>query len=111
MCTVSMVGDHYNDLWRQKPWLQSQPGPPTSVPNWIVPVEQVTRQEFDELKRQVEEMKALLKRAKAYDEANNEPDCEVDEKMETLRRVAKLVGVDLDEVIGKPAARQYGQGE
>ena len=45
----------------------------------------------------------LLKRAKKYDEDNGEPDCEIDEKMDVLRKVAKLVGVDLDEVLrGNP---------
>ena len=47
---------------------------------------------------------AYQEAAKEYDERNNEPDCEVDEKMDLLRRVAKLVGVDLDDVIGKKGA-------
>lgn len=73
--------------------------PPTIIVNHQ---SEVSRAEFDELKRQVMEMKELLKRAKAYDERNGEPDCEmVDEKMDLLRRVAKLVGIDLDDVIGK----------
>lgn len=91
MCSVSMVGDHYSDLWRQLPALQ-QP-----AVNMFPP--QVTRAEFDELKRQVSEMVDLLKRAKKYDEENGQPDCEMDEKMDLLRKVAKLVGVDLDTAI------------
>jgi hypothetical protein len=46
-------------------------------------------------------MKALLRRAKEYDVANNEPDCEIEEKMALLKRIAELVGVDLSDVIGK----------
>lgn len=34
-------------------------------------------------------------------ERNHEPECEVDEKMDLLRKVAKLVGIDLDDVLGK----------
>jgi len=95
MCTVSMVGDHYNDIFKRRPWY------PQSPQQWHIPVETITREEFDELKRQVAEMKTLLIRAKEYDERNNEPDCEIEEKMDVLRKVAKLVGIDLDDVIGK----------
>ena len=60
----------------------------------------ISREEFDALKKEVADMKELLKRAKAYDERNGEPNCEIDEKMDLLRRVAKLVGVSLDDVLG-----------
>lgn len=98
MCVSSMIGDHYADKWRQREWFQGVP----QMPQYI-PVAQISRQEFDDLKREVMDMKALLIRAKEYDARNNEPDCEIDEKMDLLRRVAKLVGVDLGSVIGKPA--------
>lgn len=98
MCSVSMVGDHYNDLFKVKPWYPQIPQWPSAPQQYEITV---SRSEFEELKRQVEEMKALLARAKEYDARNGEPDCEVNEKMDVLRRVAKLVGVDLDDVIGK----------
>lgn len=101
MCATSMVGDFYNDRFRQWPSLGPliQPTGPTIVQ--LPPV--ISRDEFDQLKRDVADMKELLKRAKAYDERNHEPECEIEEKMELLRKVAKLVGVDLSDVIG-PAA-------
>ena len=103
MCVVSMVGDHYSDKWRPRfPDIGTWPDPveyPTKVqPLTFLP--EITREEFDALKKEVEEMKALLKRAKEYDERNNEPDCEIEEKMALLRKVARMVGVDLDDVIG-----------
>lgn len=101
MCTVSMVGDHYNQLFRQNPIIHSWPN--TVGPTQTTITEYVPRHEFEQLKRQVEEMKALLARAKEYDARNGEPDCEIEEKMDVLRRVAKLVGVDLDSVI-RPSA-------
>jgi hypothetical protein len=89
MCVVSMIGDHYNDKW--DPLRHYIPQSPSYT---LL----ATKEEFDKLKAEVEEMKALLKRAKIYDEKNNEPNCEIEEKMTFLREVAKLVGVDLDEI-------------
>lgn len=93
MCVVSMVGDHYRDKWTND-W------PAVVQPMTVKLPPDITREEFDALKKEVKEMKALLKRAKEYDERNNEPDCEIEEKMALLRKVARMVGVDLDEVIG-----------
>jgi len=125
MCVTSAVGDFYRDKWSDRPWypgifpsapLQpASPGMPGTIPYvpyspnpYPLPVGAqpsvpITREEFDRLKAEVEDLKGLLKMAKAYDERNGEPECEVDDKMDLLRRVAKLVGVELDDVI-KPAA-------
>lgn len=101
MCSVSMIGDHYRDMWQPKPWYPSLPAVPMPQTSPIIINQpEISRAEFDELKRQVLEMKELLKRAKKYDEDNGEKDCEIDEKMDVLRRIAKLVGVDLNDVIG-----------
>jgi len=105
MCTISMIGDHYRDMWKPMPWypnvLPQVPAPMPQAPITITMPPEISRAEFDDLKRQVAEMKELLRRAKAYDEQNGEPECEIAEKMDLLRRVAKMVGVDLDDVIGK----------
>lgn len=91
MCVVSFVGDHFQDKWEPyKPYIITNPIP-------FGP----SQQEFDKLKKEVEEMKTLLKKAKIYDEKNNEPNCEIEDKMNFLREVAKLVGIDLDDVIKK----------
>jgi len=90
MCTVSMIGDHFNDKWTQPPYQQIF----TNIPD-------VSRAEFEALKKEVEEMKALLKRAKEYDEKNNEPNCEIEEKMAMLKKFADAVGISLDDVFVK----------
>ena len=66
--------------YEEQPWWWA-----TTFPNSVV-----SRAEFDKLKRDVEE----LKRAKEYDE----PDCEMDEKVELIRKVAELVGVDIEDL-------------
>ena len=43
----------------------------------------------------------LLRLGKEYDAEHGEPDCELDEKMAFLRKVAARVGVDLDEEMAK----------
>ena len=90
------------------PWID-RPGSPRRLPP-IRPVKPnpepsypqappVTREEFDKLREDVQEMIDLLKRAKEYDKQNNEPDCELEEKMAKLRKIAELVGINLDEVV------------
>lgn len=108
MCTVSMIGDHYADKWRQYP-----PQPSTVWPHVFVPAPVISREEFDALRRDVEDMKALLIRAKRYDDGHGEPDCEMDEKLAVLRRVADLVGVDLSDVfaLAPPSPIQRVKGE
>lgn len=87
MCVVSMVMDHYHDEWWRRyrqtttpvsPWPPPPPLPP-SIP---------TPQEIDEFRR-------LLERAREYDRKNNEPDCELEEKRQKLKDLAKQLGVDI----------------
>src|SRR4051812_17106789 len=104
MCTVSMVGDFFGDKWKDQhpnwfPTTTGGAGGTIPLPPFQVVIPEVTRDEFEALRKEVLDMKELLKRAKAYDERNGEPDCELDSKMALLRAVAKAVGVDLDDVI------------
>lgn len=87
MCAVSALGDHYSQRF------QRYAG--------AVPAVYVLKHEFDALKAELEEMKKILLVAKKYDEDTGQPDCHMDEKVALLKRVAALVGVDLEEVFGK----------
>lgn len=114
MCVVSMIGDHYGEKWwpKESPYTIPIQPLPDDLPFPKKPFKQydwdkifnrpaeVSKKEFDALKKEVEELKELLKRAKKYDEANNEPNCEIEDKMKLLRKVAEAVGINLDEVIG-----------
>lgn len=93
MCVVSMIGDHYNDKWKTVP---------NNWPNMYPPLNSsVTKAEFEALRQEVLEMKQLLIKAVEYDKRTNQPHCEMEEKIATLKRIADLVGVDLEEVFGK----------
>ena len=93
MCVVSFIGDHYQDKWK--------PIFPQTTTSYTFTSTGPTQEEFDKLKKEVEEMKELLRKAKIYDEVNNEPNCEMEDKMNFLRMVAKYVGIDLDDVLKK----------
>lgn len=104
MCVVSMVGDHYGQrIPRDYPWIQPYvfPSPTTNPEPYrpiVIDLNPPTREEFDRLKKDIENLKELLVKAKEYDKANNEPNCEMEEKIKYLKAVAKAVGVDLDEI-------------
>lgn len=108
MCVVSMIGDEFGQRWESwKPYIfpKSISSTSTDIP-YKNPFGEIgrkgpTQKEFDDLKKEVEILKGLLARAKEYDKKNNEPHCEIENKMEFLKAVAKLVNVDLDEILSK----------
>lgn len=87
MCVVSMIGDHFNEKWRQ--------------PYQDGAFNNITRLEFELLRQDVLEMKELLKKALEYDKKNNEPDCHIDEKINFLKKFAELFEIDLAEIFVK----------
>lgn len=113
MCVVSMVGDYYKDKWipiplPQVPFDPNSPWPAPERPRGPAPRQdivtiltggEITREEFNALKKEVEEMKELLTRALEYDKRTRQEHCEIEEKMELLRRVAAAVGIDLDDIL------------
>lgn len=112
MCVVSMIGDHYNDKWNDK---RTWPAPPWEVkpreakpiypysppdPNRVGQAREVNYSEdIKQLRKEVEEMKELLKKALEYDKRTGQPHCEQEDKMAFLRKVAESVGVDLRDVL------------
>jgi hypothetical protein len=91
MCTTSAVSDDWLNRNPQWPPIVYQP-PQITIP--LGP----TREEFDALKKEMQELKELLKAAKKYDEATGQPDCEMEDKVKILTDLAKMVGIDLTEV-------------
>lgn len=115
MCTVSIIAhDWYgrHPGWRpQVPPYDFKPIPPNNAPNHPLPdlsklfVRPVTREEFDALKKELAELKELLKAAKKYDEATGQKDCEEAEKVAMFRRLAEIAGISMDDVFPAPAAQ------
>ena len=91
MCVVSNVGDFYSRRWpEQYPWIQPGTGTVTTG---------VSREEFEALRREVERMVELLKMAKQIDEEIEQAECETEDKVALLRKVAEIFGISLEDVL------------
>ena len=92
MCSVSNMGDHYTNKFQKQEYV-----------DYFKNIQNITRAEYDALKKEAEEMKAILKRAKLYDIQTGQPDCEMDDKVALLKKVAELFGINLDEIFKSKA--------
>lgn len=88
MCVMSMVMDHYHDKWKPLVEPATIPAPPPYLP-WVAPVPMITPAEIEEFRR-------LLERARKYDAEHAQPDCEMEEKRQRLKDLAKELGVEID---------------
>ena len=91
MCIVSAVGDDWSrTVPNTYPWVSQGIGTVELYPP--------TRQEFEQLKTEIQELKKLLEAAKAFDEATGQPDCHMDDKVALIKKLAEYVGVDISDV-------------
>jgi len=91
MCIVSLVGDNWQRDFQKRPYYQPE--------QTNFNITNISREEFDELKKEVAALKELLIAAKKFDEDTGQPDCEVDDKVALIKSVAKAVGVDLEDIL------------
>lgn len=99
MCVVSNIGDGYRDTFPGR-WPNVYPTPQPDPSKFTFNFDNITREEFDALKAEVEELRKLLEAAKEFDKATGQPDCEMDDKVMLIKQLAELVGVDLGDVFG-----------
>lgn len=99
MCVYSMIMDHYTEKWGK----YVPPEPPRTIPlvPWDYPPYWPDVLPAPEAKppispEEIEEFRELLRRAKAYDKNNNEPDCELESKKAILKELAEKLGVEID---------------
>lgn len=85
---VSNIGDQWQGNFPNKfpqwtpQWMQGHP----------------SQAEFDALRDEVLELKKLLKAASDFDKATGQPHCEMESKIKLIKEIAKLVGVDFDDI-------------
>ena len=106
MCTVSNVGDYWKDDFNRRypnsvliDYITSDVcrGP---LQGYVGAQPFNSQEEIAKLRKEMEELKLLLLAAKRYDEQMGEPDCEMDDKVALIKKIAKLVGVDMKDVFG-----------
>lgn len=95
MCLVSNMGDAGRKIF--DPWVQPTPEPPPYAPPYQIKPG-VTREEHEQLRRDMEALRELLKAAQKVDKAQGLADCEMEEKIEFIKAVAELLGVSLEDV-------------
>lgn len=85
MCTYSFIADQaYKDL---KPWVSPVPGV-----GFVDP----TPARVASLKIKIAALEKALKAAKIFDEAFDQPDCEIEEKVIKLQDLADELGVEIE---------------
>lgn len=98
MCVVSNIGDYWSRrVPEDYPWVIPRIDPLPTGPNPFN-MNPVSREEFDKLKRDVEELKKLLIAGKEFDEKTGQPHCEHEDKIALIKKIAELVGVDMKDV-------------
>lgn len=85
MCTVSNVGDY----WERKIY----PSYPQE------PIGQWDKSEVERLKRDIKALKALLKAAIEFDKATGQPECQHEDKIRLIRKMAEAADIDISDVL------------
>lgn len=95
MCVVSMIMDHYGDEWDRRPnWYPVSPVWPAEPADLQKIMDQLNEPKVKPITdEEIEEFRRLLARAREYDKRNNEPNCEMEEKKQKLRALAKELGI------------------
>ncbi len=90
MCVMSMIMDYHYDKWNPRVHPTTTTGTSPNTPEWIQipPMGHISQEELDEFHE-------LLERARAYDKAHDQPDCELESKKEKLTKLAKDLGVEI----------------
>lgn len=90
MCVVSYVVDYGDNFFFKKYY-----GPGPNISPTFDPI----LSKLDEIKRELEQLKEVLKAAKIFDDKTGQPDCTKEEKWNLIKRLAEMAGVDLSEFL------------
>ncbi len=103
MCVASMIFDHFTAKWDRHPRTPYRPINP--IPYWpeplidpFLPREPVSPDAQPSpaiSQEEKDEFRELLRKAREYDAKHHEPDCEMEQKKEKLRKLAEELGIDI----------------
>ena len=83
--------------WQYPPYQPCIP-PDLPSPQPLPTKDDYTRNEIKKLRKEMKELIKLLKQAKEFDKNTDQPDCEISDKVDFIKQLAKFVDVDLDDV-------------
>lgn len=87
MCVMSMVMDAMYDDWLER-WAKEKKWEWNIKPSTLPPIPFPSQEDLALFYK-------LLERAKKYDEEHNQPDCELEEKKNKLKELAKEMGIEI----------------
>lgn len=90
MCTVSNIMGIYQDQL-------TNPGLGWYSTSTIYYTQYATRSDIDALRKEIENLKTLMIQAIKHDKETGQADCQNEEKLAALQKIAGLVGIDLRE--------------
>jgi hypothetical protein len=105
MCTVSMVMTQGLEktnwdsirpmIWTDEVKRGPNIGPmlPASAPNFV------SREEYEKLRVEMENLKIAIIKAQEEDERMGNPDCEMEDKVDLIKKIAALLGVDMGKAL------------
>jgi len=100
MCVVSNLGYYYGhrrDGWPWQPYVPTIPLIPAAPTDFTKRLAEIARDhDISDLKQRIEALEKMLREAKKFDAETGQPDCEMDEKVELLKRLAKDLGVEIN---------------
>lgn len=98
-----MIADDWNRRNGQwvEPIINPTITPDPSYFRFTTPDSPATKKDIDDLRTELQELKKLLKAAAAYDAASGQPECEQEEKIALIRKMAEITGVDMEDCLPK----------
>lgn len=104
MCIVSNIGDGYqgtfSERWPTIPIPTVNPVDPMLGISWVSPdlSKFVTIDQFNALKKEIEQLKPLILEAQKFDAATGQANCDSPLKFALVKWLAKALDVDLSEL-------------
>ena|SRR5258708_4876608 len=102
MCATSMITDHTTTIIPNRyPELFAQPGivgPQVYFDQTPVRLASIESQLIT-LRNELLELKKLIQAAQAYDRATGQEECESEEKIDKLRKICDVAGIDLSDIL------------
>lgn len=101
MCVVSAVGDYWKRDFEKK-----YPDVFETITTWPIVngAQQIdisglaTKDDIEQIRKELTALKDLLKAAIKFDEEADQPHCENEDKIALIKKVADMVGVDLKDL-------------